>query len=768
MLPLFLVLSCLGQLIIAGQESETPFLQITVPQKIESNIKDAKAAEAQVSYLVRIEGKAYTFHLEKQSFLHPRFMAYLNTKSGTLQTDTFLVKAHCFYQGHAAEIPASTVTLNTCSGLRGLLQLENITYGIEPLESSATFEHMIYQIKNNNIDYSPLRDNLNSQHESQSYRILVKPEKAENVSLMKRTLRVKIVMDKAMFDHLGSEMGVAVQKVVHMFGLVNTMFSELKMTVMLTSLEIWSDENKIETNGDADEVLQRFLVWKQNQPSERVKVITYLLLYKDYPDYMGATYHGMACNPKFTAGIALHPKTLTVEGFAAVLSQLLGINLGLTYDDVFNCFCPGSTCIMNPSAIRSQGIKVFSSCSMDAFKQLASQPDLDCLREKPEPEFEALPQVTMCGNNILEGSEECDCGPEETCIHKNCCDPEKCTLVRSAECGTGACCDKRTCKIAERGRPCRKSTDLCDFPEFCNGSSEFCVPDTKAADLEPCNNKTAYCYGGICQDLDRQCMNIFGKYAKGPNYLCMQEVNNQHDKFGNCHGHCMYDDILCGKLACYWNHEKIIKTSKYDLQYTYIAGQVCVSAHSRNAHEVDYSYVQDGTICGSHKACVRSKCYSVHHLQGTQRKCNSDVKCQGQGVCNNRDNCHCEPGFAPPECDMTPSSPGGSLDDGFWLPLDRSTPLVVKRRDTRYKRGLLISFYVFLPFLIMTTIIVVKRNSTHSFWQKEEAISGGFRRDMSACHRASEDRATQGRSFRREGQSSRFPTHYSGLRVTFG
>ncbi|ERE87361.1 disintegrin and metalloproteinase domain-containing protein 18 [Cricetulus griseus] len=74
---------------------------------------------------------------------------------------------------------------------------------------------------------------------------------------------------------------------------------------MLTSLEIWSDENKIETNGDADEVLQRFLVWKQNQPSERVKVITYLLLYKDYPDYMGATYHGMACNPKFTAGIAL-------------------------------------------------------------------------------------------------------------------------------------------------------------------------------------------------------------------------------------------------------------------------------------------------------------------------------------------------------------------------------------------------------------------------------------------------------------------------------
>lgn len=61
--------------------------------------------------------------------------------------------------------------------LRGLLQLENITYGIEPLESSATFEHILYEIKNNKIDYSPLKENFaNSEQESQSYRILVKPE----------------------------------------------------------------------------------------------------------------------------------------------------------------------------------------------------------------------------------------------------------------------------------------------------------------------------------------------------------------------------------------------------------------------------------------------------------------------------------------------------------------------------------------------------------------------------------------------------------------
>lgn len=54
-------------------------------------------------------------------------------------------------------------------------------------------------------------------------------------------------------------------------------------------------------------------------------------------------------------------------------------------------------------------------------------------------------------------------------------------------------------------------TDPCDFPEFCNGTSEACVPDVKSADLEPCNNNTAYCYEGICRDPDVQCEALFGK-----------------------------------------------------------------------------------------------------------------------------------------------------------------------------------------------------------------------------------------------------------------
>lgn len=33
---------------------------------------------------------------------------------------------------------------------RGLLQFENVSYGIEPLEPSVGFEHVIYQVNNKN------------------------------------------------------------------------------------------------------------------------------------------------------------------------------------------------------------------------------------------------------------------------------------------------------------------------------------------------------------------------------------------------------------------------------------------------------------------------------------------------------------------------------------------------------------------------------------------------------------------------------------------
>ncbi|XP_007933254.1 A disintegrin and metallopeptidase domain 3-like, partial [Orycteropus afer afer] len=648
-------------------------------------------------------------------------------------------QGHCFYHGYAVEIPKSAVSLSTCFGLRGLLQLDNVSYGIEPLPSAAIYEHVIYQIWNDKINFSLLKENYPmTQLEDQPYRILVKSKENSDVVLLKRNLKIQVIMDKALYDYMGSEVPSAVEKVVHIFGLINTIFSQFKMAITLSYLELWSDKNKISTNGDPDDVLQRFLAWKQAYLVQRPNDMAFLLIYRDHPNYMGATYQGMACSAQFAAGIALYPKRITLETFSAVVTQLIGINLGLTYDDIYKCYCPGNMCIMNPEAIHSSGVKFFSSCSLDEFKRIVSQPEFECLQNKTVSKvaFQGRLSKPACGNGILEIPEQCDCGSPEDCKYKKCCNPVDCTLIGFAECGTGTCCDAKTCVIAERGQICRKSRDPCDFTEYCNGTSEFCVPDVVSADLEPCLNFTAFCYGGICRTMERQCVELFGKFAKSADYLCTQEVNFQTDDFGNCKSRrCSFAAILCGKVVCHWTKSELVQVPGYDIQYTYMGGHVCLSAFLRNAtlrklH--DNTFVEDGTICGSNKFCKSLNCLSVHGYE-KRPNCNSLTKCNGHGVCNQNLNCQCDIGYAPPRCESSPSSIGGSIDDGFWVAQedevnylsDQNQPLFVRQRAAHQQYSLWTSFYIFLPFLILTSIIALKWNKVKQLWNRTGAVSGG-------------------------------------------
>ncbi|XP_051688343.2 A disintegrin and metallopeptidase domain 3 isoform X2 [Oryctolagus cuniculus] len=669
MLCLLFIFSGLGPIASAAPSSEMPLLYLTVPQRVGETSSDDYSSETNVTYLLKIKEETFTILLKRQSFLHPHFLVYSYNKSKSRYSDTSLLKVHCFYQGHVAEIPKSSVILSTCSGLRGLLQFDNVTYGIEPLESSVTNEHILYQIIMNETGYTSLQEiQPVTQYVQQSYKILVQSDQDSDIVLPKRTLKIHIIVDKAMYDFMGSDGALAAEKIVHMFGVINAIFSKVRIAVILSSLELWSDENKISTNGNAEEILQRFLSWKQKLLSQSPQEMSYLLIYRDQATFVGATYHGRPCDPKFAAGVAMYAKMITFEAFSIVMVQFIGINLGLSYDNIYHCYCPGTTCIMNPEAILSSGVKFFSSCSMAELKQAVSQPEFECLLDTKVSSVVFQGKTGTCGNGILEGREQCDCGKPETCIYKKCCNPHACELIGFAECGTGPCCNNKTCLIAHRGLSCRKSTDPCDFPEYCNGTSEICVPDIKAADLEPCQNKTAYCYKGRCRDLDRQCADFLGVYARGSTYLCGQEINFLHDQFGGCRGRfCTFTNTLCGHLVCTWTSETIIQSREFDYQYTFLGGHVCVSGRARNRTNEGIFVVEEGTTCGRDSICIGVNCKHFSQLPN-KPQCNARVKCNGHGICNERLNCHCDPGFAPPNCERVAFSPGGSTDDGFWLP----------------------------------------------------------------------------------------------------
>lgn len=56
------------------------------------------------------------------------------------------------------------------------------------------------------------------------------------------------------------------------------MFARLNLTIVLSSLEFWTEKNKIPTTGDAEELLQRFLQWKNVHRVLRLQDITFLFV----------------------------------------------------------------------------------------------------------------------------------------------------------------------------------------------------------------------------------------------------------------------------------------------------------------------------------------------------------------------------------------------------------------------------------------------------------------------------------------------------------
>ncbi|XP_037669056.1 disintegrin and metalloproteinase domain-containing protein 5-like [Choloepus didactylus] len=733
---MFLLLMLLTQLgwLHAGHNPHKTILQTTVPEKI-SSFDTSKDPENNIAYIITIEGKPYFVHLTRQSFLSPTSVIYSYGKEDTLLSKPLLGQINCNYEGYVAGFPHSLATLNTCSGLRGILQFKNISYGIEPMEAESGFMHMIFEEENDNIDIPLLKENDTSAWlDNSQYQVRKSSKRTEMSMLFPRYLQMHIVVDKNLFEYMGSDIKAVTQKIIQIIGLVNTMFSQLKLTVLISSIEIWSNENKISTIGNPDNVLFRFLKWKEQYLVDRPHQIAYLLAFQKHPDFIGSTFPGKVCDRDYAAGVALYPGGLTLESYSVIIVQLLGLNLGLNYD-TDNCYCSGDVCTMTPKAMHSKGVKYFSTCSLDEFKYFASQPGLQCLHNYPLDQPVYKQQKKICGNGLLESGEQCDCGTLQNCTHKKCCDPRSCTFKGKVTCGSGECCSQ-DCKIKPLGDKCRDSFDEeCDFVEFCDGTHSYCVPDTYARNGELCDSGDSYCFGGRCRMFNRQCQKLIGGDARGAPFTCYDEINSRADRYGNCgRRHCTYSDLLCGKLVCSWPHKRLIKRPNLSVIYTHIRNDICVSTHIsiekpsdrqsvttvRSPEDRDETFVEDGTICGPEMYCKKFRCVEVRHeIDLTQ--CNPAVTCNLHGTCNNLGHCHCQKNFAPPDCRPLKGE-FGSIDDGH--PIKSAKVFLEGRYATSQKNWLQVILYVSLPVIMITTAaVLLKQNKLRDLCYREETES---------------------------------------------
>ncbi|XP_065515189.1 disintegrin and metalloproteinase domain-containing protein 32-like isoform X3 [Lathamus discolor] len=622
--PSSLELSCSPPVFAAALSA---FPQPTLPFSALLPTKDA------VSYVLKIEGRPYTLRLQPQFFLSDDFRIYTYNEKGSLRSASPPIKGSCYYRGYIDGFPSSAVTLSTCSGLRGLLQLDNVSYGIEPLGYSPAFEHLVYRVRDGKAAGSLLASS-HPEAGPDGLTAMEAPSRAQgrDEPRYERKIALHLLLERALYDYLGADDYVVVQKMVQVCSLLSIMFRPLNLTVTLSSVEVWMDNSMLKTTGNAEEVLMRLLQWKKSSHILQPLEVPYLLLYRDQAAFVGTTAPGKVCQRDAAGIVAVFQKGVTLESFSALLAQLLGRSLGMGYDESPQCRCPGRVCIMSPEALSFNGAKAFSSCSIRDFQTFLKQ-NRDCpvMRQaQPQPSH----HQDSCGNGIVEAGEQCDCGSMEDCALDKCCTPQ-CLLKPGVQCSSGLCC--QNCQFKRKQWQCRPAADeQCDLAEFCTGASASCPPDLYVQDGHGCEQGTGYCYKGRCQSPDLQCQQIYGKGAKNAPLACYEEVNSQQDRFGHCGNHpmdgyqpCSWPNLGCGKLVCVYPNRLPFTKMKGAIIYAHVQEHLCVSFDFMNGPtKFDPLMVKEGTKCGPGKVCLNGSCqpHSVLNYD-----CNVQEKCHGHG-----------------------------------------------------------------------------------------------------------------------------------------
>ncbi|NXR50807.1 ADA32 protein, partial [Hippolais icterina] len=531
-----------------------------------------------VSYTLRIEGRPYTIHLQQHAFLSDDFQTYTSSEQGALHSDSAHAEGGCHYWGYIDGFPSSAVTLNTCSGLRGLLQFENVSYGIQPLGYSPAFQHVLYRVSQERGQPLPARSPPEA-----AWEVLDEaPGDDEPLSAAAQApkyLTVYVVLDKALYNYMGSDPNAATQKIIQAFNLINNMFNPLNVTIVLSSLELWAEGDKISTAGDTDDLLQRFLQWKELSLEPQAHNIASLLGYREQGAFRGAAAPGEACQRDAAATVALYHGNVTLESFSVLLAQVLGHSLGMNWDSPRGCSCPGRVCIMSPEALHFSGAKTFSNCSIRDFETFLKRGRGACLFGSPRLSRQS---GAACGNGVVDPGEQCDCGTAQECLKDRCC-TNTCRLKPRAKCASGLCC--KNCQFKRRNAVCRPAADAqCDLPEFCSGSSASCPPDVYVQDGYDCGHGSGYCYQGLCQSLDLQCKRIYGRDSKNAPVVCYEEINAQRDRFGHCgfqrgnkYQNCVWRDLRCGKLICTYPSLKPFSSGAAAVIYARVQQHLCVS-----------------------------------------------------------------------------------------------------------------------------------------------------------------------------------------------
>ncbi|XP_016055736.1 PREDICTED: disintegrin and metalloproteinase domain-containing protein 29 [Miniopterus natalensis] len=612
-------------------------------------------------YGLHFGGERHIVYMKvKKHLLSRHFPVFTYSDQGALLEDQPFVQNDCYYHGYVEGDPESLVALSTCfGGFRGLLQINDIAYEIKPMILSTKFEHLIYKMDREETQFKTMKSGFMQEEIVQQFEFqeignsTLKQSSYEGWWPHRYFIEIVVVVDNSLYLQSKKNVSAVQEDIYVMVNIVDSIYEITGLKVLLFGMEVWTQANYIEVD-DVKRSLAIFCNWKvENLVSRMPHDSAHLLIYKTLRGMSGLSYTSGTCRPPYSCSvITLTRKPFTVNGIA--MAHHIGHGLGLMHDR-FLCTCGKHKCIMH---FDNPPVTKFSNCSYAALWNYAVA-QAKCLFYNIYTSD--IFNRKRCGNGIVEGEEECDCGTLQQCVKDACC-LSNCTLSFGSKCAYGLCC--QDCKFLPSGKMCRKEINECDLPEWCNGTSHMCPDDVYVEDGIPCND-SAYCYEKRCNDRNSQCKQIFGQQAKNANHNCYKKINTLGDRFGNCgtrnfsYIKCNISDILCGRIQCEGVTKLPLLTDHSTVHWIEYNGVNCWGTDYHIGMTIpDIGAVKDGTECGEEHVCIHKKCVHISHLHSN---CSPSF-CNQRGICNNKHHCHCNYMWDPPNCLI--KGHGGSIDSG--------------------------------------------------------------------------------------------------------